>query len=131
MVLPAISAHVAQPESLAGSVGDMWDSQRLADVADWELEQPTIVWKHHEENEQKQRSSFAIMVCLRVETVLRWSGTDSNPGRPFLGCPNYNTVGKKWCGLFMWVDKVLEDAMPCDDRTRHSVDDEEWKMKMA
>ncbi|RYR05311.1 hypothetical protein Ahy_B06g085179 [Arachis hypogaea] len=63
--------------------------------------------------------------------VLRWSETDSNPGRPFLGCPNYNTVGKKWCGLFMWVDKVLEDAMPCDDRTRHSVDDEEWKMKMA
>ncbi|RYR50074.1 hypothetical protein Ahy_A07g036630 [Arachis hypogaea] len=57
--------------------------------------------------------------------VLRWSGTDSNPGRPFLGCPNYN------CGLFLWVDKVLEDAMPCDDRTRHSVDDEEWKMKMA
>ncbi|QHO21564.1 Zinc finger GRF-type protein [Arachis hypogaea] len=63
--------------------------------------------------------------------VLWWSGTDSNPGRPFLGCPNYNTVGKKWCGLFLWVDKVLEDPMPCDDRTRHSVDDEEWKMKMA
>ncbi|QHN80162.1 Zinc finger GRF-type protein [Arachis hypogaea] len=63
--------------------------------------------------------------------VLRWSGTDSNPGRPFLGCPNYNTIGKKWCGLFLWVDKVLEDAMPCDDRTRYSVDDEEWKLKMA
>ncbi|RYR62316.1 hypothetical protein Ahy_A04g019798 [Arachis hypogaea] len=44
-----------------------------------------------------------------------------------MGCPNYN----KWCGLFMWVDKVLEDAMPCDDKTRHSIDDEEWKMKMA
>ncbi|RYQ82849.1 hypothetical protein Ahy_B10g101411 [Arachis hypogaea] len=41
------------------------------------------------------------------------------------------TMGKKWCGLFLWVDKVLEDAMPYDDRTRHSVDDEEWKMKMA
>ncbi|RYR40154.1 hypothetical protein Ahy_A09g045838 [Arachis hypogaea] len=67
--------------------------------------------------------------------VLRWSGTDFNPGRPFLGCPNYNvsiiTVGNKWCGLFLWVDKVLEDVMPCDDRTRYSVDDEEWKMKMA
>ncbi|RYQ84064.1 hypothetical protein Ahy_B10g102958 [Arachis hypogaea] len=65
------------------------------------------------------------------EALLRWSGTDSNPGRPFLDCPNYNTVGKIWCVLFLWVDKVLEDAMPCDDRTRHSVDDEEWKMKMA
>ncbi|QHO54433.1 Zinc finger GRF-type protein [Arachis hypogaea] len=27
--------------------------------------------------------------------VLRWSRTDSNPGRPFMGCPNYNTIGKK------------------------------------
>ncbi|RYR57953.1 hypothetical protein Ahy_A05g023622 [Arachis hypogaea] len=64
-------------------------------------------------------------------TVLQWSGMDSNPGRPFLDCPNYNTVGKKWCGLFMWVDKVLEDAMPYDDKTKYSDDDEEWKMKMA
>ncbi|RYR79405.1 hypothetical protein Ahy_A01g004219 [Arachis hypogaea] len=64
--------------------------------------------------------------------VLRWSGTDSNPGRPFLGCLNYNTVGKKWRGLFLWVDKVLEeDVIACDDRTRHSVDDEDWKMKIA
>ncbi|RYQ94669.1 hypothetical protein Ahy_B08g089611 [Arachis hypogaea] len=64
--------------------------------------------------------------------VLRWSGTDSNLGRPFLGCPNYNTVGKKWCGLFLWVDKVLEeDVIVCDDRTRYSVDNEEWKMKIA
>ncbi|QHO00306.1 Zinc finger GRF-type protein [Arachis hypogaea] len=64
--------------------------------------------------------------------VMRWSGTDSNPGRPFLGFPNYNTVGKKWCRLFLWVDKVLEeDVIACDDRTRHSVDDEEWKMKIA
>ncbi|RYR00301.1 hypothetical protein Ahy_B07g088425 [Arachis hypogaea] len=28
-------------------------------------------------------------------------------------------------------EALLEDVMPCDDRTRHSVDDEEWKMKMA
>ncbi|RYR67078.1 hypothetical protein Ahy_A03g013328 [Arachis hypogaea] len=67
-----------------------------------------------------------------LRPVLRWSGTDSNPGRPFLGCPNYNV--NRWeemVWIVLWVDKVLEDAMPCDDRTRHSVDDEEWKMKMA
>ncbi|RYR73191.1 hypothetical protein Ahy_A02g007531 [Arachis hypogaea] len=64
--------------------------------------------------------------------VLHWSGTDSNPERLFLDCPNYNTVGKKWCGLFLWVDKVLkDDVIACDDRTRHSVDDEDWKMKNA
>ncbi|QHO43302.1 Zinc finger GRF-type protein [Arachis hypogaea] len=58
--------------------------------------------------------------------VLRWSGTDSNPERPFLSFPNYNTMGKKWCGLFLWVDKVLkEDVIACDERTRHSVDNEE------
>ncbi|RYR47943.1 hypothetical protein Ahy_A07g033927 [Arachis hypogaea] len=62
----------------------------------------------------------------RSRPVLRWSGTDSNPRNPFLGCPNYN------CGLFLWVDKVLEeDIIACDGRTRHSVDNEEWKMKIA
>ncbi|QHO52903.1 Zinc finger GRF-type protein [Arachis hypogaea] len=64
--------------------------------------------------------------------MLWWSGMDSNQGRPFLGCPNYNTVGNKWCGLFLWVDKVLEeDIIACDDRTRHSVDNEGWKMNIA
>ncbi|QHO42675.1 Zinc finger GRF-type protein [Arachis hypogaea] len=64
--------------------------------------------------------------------VLRWSATDSNPGRPFVGCPNYNTAGKRWCGLFLWVDKILEeDAVTCDGRTSSSNDNEEWKMNIA
>ncbi|MED6174956.1 hypothetical protein PIB30_073915 [Stylosanthes scabra] len=25
-----------------------------------------------------------------MRPVLRWSGTESNPERPFFGCPNYN-----------------------------------------
>ncbi|QHN86558.1 Zinc finger GRF-type protein [Arachis hypogaea] len=67
-----------------------------------------------------------------LRPVLRWSMTDSNPGRPFVGCPNYNTVGKKWCGLFMWIDKILEeDVMTCDGRASPSIDNEEWKMKFA
>ncbi|RYR30078.1 hypothetical protein Ahy_B01g054906 [Arachis hypogaea] len=41
--------------------------------------------------------------------VLKWLGTEANPGRPFYGCPNYNSVGKRWCGLFMWADKVLDE----------------------
>ncbi|QHO46850.1 Zinc finger GRF-type protein [Arachis hypogaea] len=42
------------------------------------------------------------------------------------------TLGKKWCGLFLWVDKILEeDVIACDDRPRHLVDNEEWKMKIA
>ncbi|RYR29779.1 hypothetical protein Ahy_B01g054291 [Arachis hypogaea] len=60
-----------------------------------------------------------------LRAVLRWSTTDSNPGRPF-------TVGKKWCGLFMWIDKILEeDVITCDGRASPSIDNEEWKMKFA
>ncbi|QHN88799.1 Zinc finger GRF-type protein [Arachis hypogaea] len=29
--------------------------------------------------------------------VLRWSMTDSNPRRPFVGCPNYNVRGSVGC----------------------------------
>ncbi|MED6160331.1 hypothetical protein PIB30_050522 [Stylosanthes scabra] len=39
-----------------------------------------------------------------MRPVLRWSGTDLNSDRPFYGCPNYNTSGKQWCGLFVWTD---------------------------
>ncbi|RYR35113.1 hypothetical protein Ahy_A10g050258 [Arachis hypogaea] len=38
--------------------------------------------------------------------VLRWSSTYSNPNKPFYGCPNYNTSGKKLCGIFVWADSV-------------------------
>ncbi|QHO20928.1 Zinc finger GRF-type protein [Arachis hypogaea] len=30
-----------------------------------------------------------------LRSILRWSGTDSNPERPFYRCPNYNTAGKR------------------------------------
>ncbi|QHN78454.1 Zinc finger GRF-type protein [Arachis hypogaea] len=33
--------------------------------------------------------------------VLRWLATNSNPGRPFVGCPNFNTADKRWCRLFL------------------------------
>ncbi|MED6142233.1 hypothetical protein PIB30_111678, partial [Stylosanthes scabra] len=48
--------------------------------------------------------------------VLRWSGTDANPKRPFFGCPNYNTIGKRWCDLFEWADYEEEDDMKYDNK---------------
>ncbi|MED6204508.1 hypothetical protein PIB30_009513 [Stylosanthes scabra] len=30
-----------------------------------------------------------------LRPVLRWSGTELNPDRPFYGCPNYNVDGKE------------------------------------
>ncbi|QHO53683.1 Zinc finger GRF-type protein [Arachis hypogaea] len=34
-----------------------------------------------------------------LRPIIRWFGTDSNPERPFYGCSNYNTTGKRWCGF--------------------------------
>ncbi|QHO09398.1 Zinc finger GRF-type protein [Arachis hypogaea] len=41
--------------------------------------------------------------------VLRWSTTETNPNKPFFGCPNYNVSGKRLCGLFVWADIGEED----------------------
>ncbi|MED6118443.1 hypothetical protein PIB30_002696 [Stylosanthes scabra] len=39
-----------------------------------------------------------------LRPVLKWSGTELNPDRPFYGCPKYNTSGQRWCGFFVWAD---------------------------
>ncbi|RYR22542.1 hypothetical protein Ahy_B03g067844 [Arachis hypogaea] len=62
--------------------------------------------------------------------VLMWSGTEANPGRPFYGCPNYNSVGKRWCGLFMWADKVANEE-EVSDRDNPGFEMKEWRMKFA
>ncbi|QHO38809.1 Zinc finger GRF-type protein [Arachis hypogaea] len=46
-----------------------------------------------------------------LRPILRWSGMDSNPERPFYGCSNYNTTGKRWCGFFKWADVEEEEAI--------------------
>ncbi|QHN97478.1 Zinc finger GRF-type protein [Arachis hypogaea] len=39
--------------------------------------------------------------------ILRWSGTDSNPKRPFYGCPNYNVI---------WLNYYKIDCVSCKNR---------------
>ncbi|MED6120265.1 hypothetical protein PIB30_019248 [Stylosanthes scabra] len=46
-----------------------------------------------------------------LRPVLRWSGTELNPDRPFYGCANYNSSGQRWCGLFVWADREEDDSM--------------------
>ncbi|RYR54350.1 hypothetical protein Ahy_A06g029604 [Arachis hypogaea] len=46
-----------------------------------------------------------------LRPIFRWSGTDSNPERPFYGCSNYNTIGKRWCDFFKWADVEEEEAI--------------------
>ncbi|QHO24464.1 Zinc finger GRF-type protein [Arachis hypogaea] len=63
-----------------------------------------------------------------MHPVLRWSGTNANPERPFLGCPNYNTTGKRWCGLFVWADEEEETIVGRVDSAR---DVDHWKMNLS
>nr|XP_025703404.1 uncharacterized protein LOC112805213 [Arachis hypogaea] len=64
--------------------------------------------------------------------VLRWSGTNSNPNKPFFGCPNYNTNGKRWCGLFVWAD-VGQEAVPAKSESVNYNDEqkmtEDWRLE--
>ncbi|RYR43510.1 hypothetical protein Ahy_A08g039910 [Arachis hypogaea] len=58
--------------------------------------------------------------------VLQWLGTDTNSRRLLFGCPNYNTIGKKWYELFLWVDKIQEEhVITFNSRTNPLIDHEE------
>ncbi|QHO37529.1 Zinc finger GRF-type protein [Arachis hypogaea] len=61
-----------------------------------------------------------------LRPILRWSGMDSNPERPFYGCPNYNTTGKRWCIFFKWSDVEEEEAIV--SRNESSVSEDHWKI---
>ncbi|MED6113465.1 hypothetical protein PIB30_071001 [Stylosanthes scabra] len=43
--------------------------------------------------------------------VLRWSGTESNPNKPFFGCPNYNV------STFFKADLGGEEMIGKEDQT--------------
>ncbi|QHN97657.1 Zinc finger GRF-type protein [Arachis hypogaea] len=63
-----------------------------------------------------------------MRPVLRWSGTEVNPERPFFGCPNYNTSGNRWCGLFVSTN-VVEEDMTGRRENENSI--EYWKMNVG
>ncbi|RYR28061.1 hypothetical protein Ahy_B01g052161 [Arachis hypogaea] len=56
-------------------------------------------------------------------SVLWWSGTHSHPNKPFFGCPNYNTIGKRWCGLFVWA-YVGQEAVPAKSESLNYNDEQ-------
>ena len=46
---------------------------------------------HRTRTQSRSRRSGVPEWCgCGCQRVLRWSGTDSNPNKPFFGCPNYN-----------------------------------------
>ncbi|XP_042962579.1 uncharacterized protein LOC122296848 [Carya illinoinensis] len=44
------------------------------------------------------------LCCYVVKATLKFSTTAKNPGRPFLGCPKYNTEGLPFCKFLQWAD---------------------------
>ncbi|CAL1391321.1 unnamed protein product [Linum trigynum] len=63
----------------------------------------------------KRRSSSAtsinsggVVLCEHnVPAVVKTSGTSTNPGRQFYGCPYWQNVdGKQKCRFFRWVERI-------------------------
>ncbi|XP_040996091.1 uncharacterized protein LOC121242267 [Juglans microcarpa x Juglans regia] len=52
-----------------------------------------------------KRSLGQLLCFCEIEAQLRYSSTTRNPGRPFLGCSNYNTKGLPYCKYFKWVEE--------------------------
>ncbi|QHO42970.1 Zinc finger GRF-type protein [Arachis hypogaea] len=63
-----------------------------------------------------------------MRPILRWSGTETNPERPFFGCPNYNTSENRWCELFVWTNDEEEDMT---ERHENENSIEYWKMNVG
>ncbi|RYR10800.1 hypothetical protein Ahy_B05g079283 [Arachis hypogaea] len=49
--------------------------------------------------------------------VLRWSGTDLNPNKPFYGCPNYNMDSVS--------EEQVENSELCGDEVKMNFD---WRL---
>ncbi|RYQ92846.1 hypothetical protein Ahy_B09g099092 [Arachis hypogaea] len=80
----------------------------------------------------KSRKSVLLEWCgCGCRPVLRWSGIDSNPNKPFYGCSNYNV--DKWEEMvraFVWADSVNEEQVEkselCGDEVKMNFD---WRFR--
>ncbi|QHN95979.1 Zinc finger GRF-type protein [Arachis hypogaea] len=76
-------------------------------------------------NVRSRRSVVPEWCGCGCRPVLRWSGKESHPNKPFFGCSNYNTSEKNWCVLFVWADSVQDEVLLKSDE-----EDEHGGMKM-
>ncbi|XP_042968998.1 uncharacterized protein LOC122301669 [Carya illinoinensis] len=79
----------------------------------------------------KQKRGHPLCFC-EIEAQLRYSNTQHNPGRPFLGCPKYNKEGLPYCKYFKWVEGdeyPLSD--PSETHTEFSSREKELKKKLV
>ncbi|RYR33911.1 hypothetical protein Ahy_A10g048583 [Arachis hypogaea] len=61
--------------------------------------------------------------------VLRWSGTTTNPDKPFLVVQI--TMSKTWCGFFLWTDDVEEEEEHEGRVDATAVDNEQVRVNLA
>ncbi|RYQ85522.1 hypothetical protein Ahy_B10g105091 [Arachis hypogaea] len=61
-----------------------------------------------------------------MRPILRWSGTDANSERSFFVL--LQTIGKRWCRLFVWADEEDEAIVGRVDSAR---DVDHWKMNLS
>ncbi|RYR07089.1 hypothetical protein Ahy_B05g074408 [Arachis hypogaea] len=87
-------------------------------------------WNRSRTQTKSSRSVLPEWCGYGCRLVLKWSGTDSNPNKSFYGFPNYNTSGKRWCGLFVWADSVNEEqdekSESCGDEVKMNFD---WRLR--
>ncbi|QHO08241.1 Zinc finger GRF-type protein [Arachis hypogaea] len=80
-------------------------------------------------NLNRARSGKVHWCGCGMRPVLRWSGIETNPERPFFGCPNYNTSRNRWCGLFVWTNGKEEEDMTDRHENKNSI--EHWNMNVV
>ncbi|XP_042968986.1 uncharacterized protein LOC122301657 [Carya illinoinensis] len=63
-----------------------------------------------------KRTTAQSLYCCGVKATLKYSTTAKNPGRPFLGCPKYNTKGLPFCKFFQWADSNQKTELQLQER---------------
>ncbi|RYR31368.1 hypothetical protein Ahy_B01g056184 isoform A [Arachis hypogaea] len=63
-----------------------------------------------------------------LRPILWWSGTDSNPERPFYGCSNYNVSWLNYCKL---ITTDVEEEEAIVGRNESSVSEDHWKISLG
>ncbi|KAF5467047.1 hypothetical protein F2P56_016913 [Juglans regia] len=77
------------------------------------------------------KRTLASPLCFcDVEAILRYSSTKANPGRPFLGCPNYNRKGLLYYKYFKWADSDQDIELE-ERKNELSMKEEELEKRLS
>ncbi|RYR36969.1 hypothetical protein Ahy_A09g041905 [Arachis hypogaea] len=75
-------------------------------------------WNQTRTQTKSRRSASPEWCGCGCRPVLRWSGTDLNPNKPFYGCPNYNVDSVN--------EEQVEKSESCGDEVKINFD---WRLR--